>query len=81
MPNKPDGQYRASGTEALGSDPTTKRASSPDSPSAKAKDAGGTSSPRVTTETKRAKWNETPSAGAFKGQHPAKVDSFTDDKV
>lgn len=73
--------YRASGTEDLGSDPTTKRASSPDSPSAKAKDAGGTNSPRVTVQTKRAAWNETPGAGAFKGKHPAKVDSYTDDKV
>lgn len=81
MPNKPDGQYRASGTEELGSDPTTKRASSPDSPSAKAKAAGGTANLRGETETKRAKWNETPGAGAFKGQHPAKVDSFTDDRV
>lgn len=73
--------YRSSGTEDLGSDPKSKHTEPASQPSTKAKDAGGKDSPRVTTETKRAAWNSTPGAGAFKGNHPAKVDSFTDNKV
>lgn len=73
--------YRSSGTEDLGSDPKSKHTEPAAQPSAKAKDAGGTENKRGETQTKRAAWNSTPGAGAFKGNHPGKVDSFTDDRV
>jgi hypothetical protein len=79
MPKPANGDYRATGTEDLGSNPSTKHTEPATVPTSGGKDAGGTTSPRVTVQTKRAAWNETPSGG--KTHWPSKVDSFNGEKV
>lgn len=70
--------YRGSGTEDLGSNPTPKVGSATPSPSAAAKDAGGTANLRAEGSVKQGGTKQTPAGGSAKLPGVA---SFTDDKV
>lgn len=72
------GDYRGTGTEPLRSDPKSLNGSVTPSPSASAKDAGGTENLKAQTQTFQAAWKQ---SGAGTTHFPGGVQNFTDDKV
>lgn len=71
--------YKGSGTEPLGSDPTTKSNAGKDSPSGGGKDAGGTANLGANWQVKAAGAKESPKGGT---KHwPSGVRSFEDGRV